>query len=1058
MGKGDIRTRPLTAFLCSFLLLLAAAPTPSHGSAWRWQNPLPQGNTLHTVWSARSGEVFAAGDRGTILVFSPALQTPVVFGNTTTNDILALWGTSSRDVFAAGASGTILHFDGSEWITMHSGTREHLWGVWGSAPNDVFAVGSGGTILHYDGNSWQPMKSPTTKTLRSVWGISRELVFAAGYDGTVVRYNGVDWSVEQVGTHRDLYCIKGISGIDVFASGAEGTLLHFDGAAWKPLNSPDLRGDFSCLAAGYDGMVFVATQKGDVFSYNGKKIIKLTSPPVPGGLTGMCRTPDGLLYLVGSMGTFLCGDTGTWNSLATGLRTEFSTIGRGHGNDVIASGSGGAFAVYDGVAWRQVDAGMTKGVSAVWRDAASDKIFVVGEKGMIRRHDGRSWHEMTSPTSENLNDIWGVSEKDVFAVGDGGTILHFDGFDWVPMKSNTSKDLRSVWGYSRESVYAVGENGVILRYDGDAWEALPRKTAHTLNGLWGSSERDLFAVGDMGTVLHFDGSSWSTMDTGMLMDLHSVWGSGADDVYAVGEKGTMLHFDGSSWSLLHPMTTLDLMAVWGSSADDVYVAGQGGVILHYGTSADRAMNTVAHARDARSTVGDPDMYAARTAFVPEDEALDGVTGETVDAQVVFQRRKNASKSLLEFLAILAEEKGLSRGGQALADAGSATGGTDGRSTTMLAATESQKVTAAEKARSETLVADLGVPAGAMDTNSSPSHVSVPDDGGAGTRGAASMAPMDTMPETRVALGGKEPTPVAAGSRPSAEQPSEPPGLTPSTDLAGIAQEAGPGTPGVASTTEAGVGSNEVAEAARSQNDAISPAGKAEGLKSDELLARLDGSTSKPAETQGSLTVEGDRGIGGNTSVEETGPQEVTVASAETGTAPAKAGDKDEPAPAGIDQGAFTHHPSSGQTPSPEVRGEDRRTSARSLASIKPEGGDDHGTGGDMSGPGQAGDSTGARTPTSVASMAPAQDAVSGAQPSAKAGSTSLGSTATPGGMPTHARPYYPAESIYTHVLQWILALSLAGFFLFGLITTLVWREERVHRILLHLTSQVTPEK
>jgi hypothetical protein len=55
---------------------------------WCWQNPLPQGNPLHSIW-----------------------------------------GASAADVFAVGEAGTILRYDGASWSAMPSGTAARLMGV-----------------------------------------------------------------------------------------------------------------------------------------------------------------------------------------------------------------------------------------------------------------------------------------------------------------------------------------------------------------------------------------------------------------------------------------------------------------------------------------------------------------------------------------------------------------------------------------------------------------------------------------------------------------------------------------------------------------------------------------------------------------------------------------------------------------------------------------------------------------------------------------------------------------------------------------------------------------
>jgi hypothetical protein len=118
-------------------------------SAWTWQNPLPQGNLLYSVW-----------------------------------------GNSSSDVFAVGYDGTILHYNGSAWSAMSSGTTDVLGGIWGSSASDVFAVGEGGIILHYNGSTWSAMSSGTINDLHDVWGHLTSDVFAVGIFGTILHYSG----------------------------------------------------------------------------------------------------------------------------------------------------------------------------------------------------------------------------------------------------------------------------------------------------------------------------------------------------------------------------------------------------------------------------------------------------------------------------------------------------------------------------------------------------------------------------------------------------------------------------------------------------------------------------------------------------------------------------------------------------------------------------------------------------------------------------------------------------------------------------------------------------
>ena len=54
-------------------------------------------------------------------------------------------------------------------------------------------------------------------------------------------------------------------------------------------------------------------------------------------------------------------------------------------------------------------------------------VFAVGHAGVIVHYDGTDWTEMSSPTDNVLDGVWGSSATDVFAVGNSGMILHYAG-------------------------------------------------------------------------------------------------------------------------------------------------------------------------------------------------------------------------------------------------------------------------------------------------------------------------------------------------------------------------------------------------------------------------------------------------------------------------------------------------------------------------------------------------------------------------------------------------------------------------------------------------------
>jgi hypothetical protein len=222
------------------VLALSAALLPScdwdmgalshEGGGWRWS--LQKADvTLYGVWGRGASDVFAVGERGTILHYNGTQWSAMTSGTQVTlRDVQGY-----TDIFAVGDSGTILRYDGWTWNPMSSGTTRTLHSVW-SWGSEVVAVGDSGTILLYDGIAWGPMTSPTTVTLRDVCG-----QYAVGDGGTVLHFSGSTWGTVSSGTTTRLRGVLDEASIsyfsDVFAVGDKGTIRHYDGSRWDGMPS-----------------------------------------------------------------------------------------------------------------------------------------------------------------------------------------------------------------------------------------------------------------------------------------------------------------------------------------------------------------------------------------------------------------------------------------------------------------------------------------------------------------------------------------------------------------------------------------------------------------------------------------------------------------------------------------------------------------------------------------------------------------------------------------------------------------------------------------------------
>jgi hypothetical protein len=176
-----------------------------------------------------------------------------------------------------------------------------------------------------------------------------------------------------------------------------------------------------------------------------------------------------------------------------------------------------------------------------------------------------------------------------------GIALASPEINFIPMSSPTSKDLNAVWGTAVNDVYVVGDNGVILHYDGTSWSSMTSGTQANLEGIWGISSKNIFAVGWSSTgtytgyILHYNGNSWSTLKTVPDVSFYGVGGTGSY-VCASGSdnainKGVIYLKEGSAWTRKYTSTTYDKYYtvhyyndIWGYSYGEghyyIYFAGR----------------------------------------------------------------------------------------------------------------------------------------------------------------------------------------------------------------------------------------------------------------------------------------------------------------------------------------------------------------------------------------------------------------------------------------------------------------------------------------------------
>jgi arylsulfatase A-like enzyme len=273
-------------------------------------------NSLHGIWGAFPGDVFAVGPKGTILHFDGRTWSPMAIDGAP--HLLSIWGASGRDVFAVGDNGVIVHYDGHAWTQMHSGTTKNLIAVWGASGRDVFAVGYGGTVLHYDGRAWTPMASGTSEDLYGVFGTSPSHVVAVGGTptpmpgrGLIVCYDGRTWTPMAAPAPPFLFGVWGTSAQEMHAVGIDLAALRWDGKTWQPA--------------------------------------PIELPRVPGAINGLTRlwgSGADDVYAAGFNGVLARFDGRRWTPVPTGTDTQLGGVIAFSPHDVFVVGGGGLILRY----------------------------------------------------------------------------------------------------------------------------------------------------------------------------------------------------------------------------------------------------------------------------------------------------------------------------------------------------------------------------------------------------------------------------------------------------------------------------------------------------------------------------------------------------------------------------------------------------------------------------------------------------------------------------------------------------------------------------------------
>jgi hypothetical protein len=157
---------------------------------WEYQE-IEGGPRFNRVWY--NGTVaFAVGEEG-VHAKKDADGVWTVTQESARMKLYGVSGTKNADMWACGEKGTLLHFDGTTWTPVDLGTELSLWSVLSISETDVWVAGSGGFMAHYDGATWTRSNTGVENNLYHLaYAPSNGSVWAVGNRGMALRFTGND--------------------------------------------------------------------------------------------------------------------------------------------------------------------------------------------------------------------------------------------------------------------------------------------------------------------------------------------------------------------------------------------------------------------------------------------------------------------------------------------------------------------------------------------------------------------------------------------------------------------------------------------------------------------------------------------------------------------------------------------------------------------------------------------------------------------------------------------------------------------------------------------------
>lgn len=150
----------------------------------------------------------------------------------------AVWGSATNDVWAVGDKGTIIHWNGDGWKKVDARITTRINAVWGTSQSDIYIVAVSGVnsaLYKYNGSVWVNISNNIGIFATTLWKTEPGKLLIGGT--ALLEYNGSTFQQVYIpGRSRGVIKIRGNNLNNIFSAGDFGEITHYNGLSWKDIN------------------------------------------------------------------------------------------------------------------------------------------------------------------------------------------------------------------------------------------------------------------------------------------------------------------------------------------------------------------------------------------------------------------------------------------------------------------------------------------------------------------------------------------------------------------------------------------------------------------------------------------------------------------------------------------------------------------------------------------------------------------------------------------------------------------------------------------------------